>query len=404
MRLLHELWSISLALGPWLLLGAALSGVLHVVLGPDFARRRLRGTKGVITAVAIGVPLPLCSCGVIPAALSLRKDGASRGAAIGFLVATPQTGVDSIMVSGTMLGWPFALWKVGSALVTGLVAGLMVESTERDDTSETPAETTPAPRERGIRAAMLHAVELIRTIWRELAVGIVVSAAISVWVPPSSLAAIAALPLPLVLLATLAIAAPLYVCATASVPIAASLVSGGFPPAAALVFLMAGPATNVATIGAVGRAFGRRALAIYLGTIVVGALLLAWAFDAVLGTAGQMAAAAHLHGSSSWIEVLSALLLLGLLASFAFADGQRWLRRRAMQQPATDPRAPLEIAVGVVGMRCEGCVAHLEHTLVADPGVVGCAVTLEPARAVVRGTVDEARVRELVREAGYVPV
>lgn len=404
MQFLHELWSISLALGPWLLLGAALSGVLHVVLGPDFARRRLRGPKGVVTAVAIGVPLPLCSCGVIPAALSLRKDGASRGAAIGFLVATPQTGVDSIVVSGTMLGWPFAVWKIGSALVTGLVAGLMVESGDRDDADDAPVAAATTHERRGFRAAVAHAVELVRMIWREIVVGIVVSAVITVWVPPASLAAIAAMPLPLVLLATLAIAAPLYVCATASVPIAAALVAGGFPPAAALVFLMAGPATNVATIGAVGRAFGRRALAIYLGTIVVGSLSLAWIFDAVIGTSGQAVAAAHIHGSASWIEILSAVVLLGALTGFAVDDVRRWSRGRTMQRPSVDPAVPLEIAVGVTGMTCKGCVARLEKTLAAAPGVVGYTVTLEPARAVVRGTVDEARVRELVRQAGYVPV
>jgi hypothetical protein len=399
MHFLHELWSVVLALGPWMLLGAAIAGVLHVVLPADFARRRLRGPGGVVTAVAIGVPLPLCSCGVIPAALGLRKDGASRGAAIGFLVSTPQTGVDSILVSGTMLGWPFALWKVGSALVTGLVAGAWVEATDDGAGDEPAPEATSTPRPGGIRGALAHAVEIIRNIWREIVIGILVSAAIGAWVPPASLAAIAELPLVLVLLATLAIAVPLYVCATASVPIAAALVAGGFPPAAALVFLMGGPATNVATIGAVGRAFGRRALAIYLVTILGGSLVLAYVFDAVLGTAGQAAVAAHIHGESSWIEVVTASVLVALLGSFAIADVRRWLGRRAMA--GARAMAVPEIELGVVGMNCQGCVAHLESTLVAEPGVTAAVVTLEPGRAVVRGTVDEARVRELVRAAGF---
>lgn len=399
MRLLSEAWSVLLALAPWLLLGAALAGVLHVLVPPGFVRRRFRGYGGVVRAVALGVPLPLCSCGVIPAAIGLRRDGASRGAAIGFLVATPQTGVDSILVSASLLGWPFALWKVGSALLTGLVAGFLVEREHEAPAPDAAVVASTAPR--GLRAGIDHAIEVVRSIWRWIALGIVVSAVIGAWVPPASLAAVAELPAVLVMLATLAIAVPLYVCATASVPIAAMLVAGGFPPGAALVFLMAGPATNVATIGAVARSFGRRALVIYLSTIVVGSMALAWVFDAVLAHTAAAHVHAHLHGEGAWWEVAAAVVLVAALGWFAAADVRRWAARGRAATPAVAVLPTIE--VGVVGMNCEGCVAHLEDTLRGAPGVVGCEVTLEPGRALVRGDIDEAAVHDLVRKAGYSP-
>ena len=119
----NSVWLILLELAPWLLLGAVIAGALHVLLPRDFLNRQLRGTAGLVKAVVLGVPLPLCSCAVIPVGLSLKQNGASNGATVAFLVSTPQTGVDSILVSASFLGWPFALFKVVSAAVTGLVGG-----------------------------------------------------------------------------------------------------------------------------------------------------------------------------------------------------------------------------------------------------------------------------------------
>ena len=120
--ILREFWSVSAQLAPWLLLGCLLAGVLHVLLPPDLIRTHLGGSRflNVVKAVLLGVPLPLCSCSVLPAGLALKKDGASDGAAVGFLISTPQTGVDSIAVSAAMLGWPFAILKVDGA--TNLLA------------------------------------------------------------------------------------------------------------------------------------------------------------------------------------------------------------------------------------------------------------------------------------------
>ena len=135
-----------------------------MLLPSDFVRRSLRGRAGVLKAALLGVPLPLCSCGVIPAGLGLKKDGASNGAAVGFLISTPQTGIDSILVSASFLGWPFALFKVVSAFALGLVGGLVTDAVD-PGVEETPAPDAVA-KARTWGDGLEHAIDMIRTIWR----------------------------------------------------------------------------------------------------------------------------------------------------------------------------------------------------------------------------------------------
>ncbi len=115
---LENAWDVTLELAPWLLLGVVIAGILHVFMPQDFVRTHLGHSRfsHVVKACLFGVPMPLCSCGVIPAAAGLKKEGASNGATVGFLISTPQTGVDSFAVSAALLGWPFALVKVVAAL------------------------------------------------------------------------------------------------------------------------------------------------------------------------------------------------------------------------------------------------------------------------------------------------
>lgn len=394
-RLAEATWAITLSLAPWMLLGMAIAGALHVLLPRDFVRRHLAGRGGVLKAVALGVPLPLCSCGVIPAGLGLKRDGASNGATVGFLISTPQTGVDSILVSGSFLGWPFALFKVLAAAVTGVAGGVVTNAVDRDDAVVAPA--APAcgvDGGRGFRDALDHALMILSSIWRWIVFGIVASAVIEVLVPDAFFTGLASYGAVVPALAALAISLPLYVCATASVPIAAALVAGGMPAGAALVFLMAGPATNVATVGAIYRALGRRALAVYLATIIVGSLAAAFVFDFVLDP--TVVTALHEHGEGAWWAVACAVVLLGLLAWFALGD-LRGLLRRGAAAPADEPA----LEVGVSGMHCGGCVAKLEKALRAEDGVDGVEVTLEPGRAVVRGSIERGRVVEIVERLGF---
>ena len=394
----QAMWQVLLDLAPFLLLGAAVAGLLHVALPKGFVHRQFTGRGGVLKAVLLGVPLPLCSCGVIPAGLGLRKDGASRGATVGFLISTPQTGVDSILVSASFLGWPFALFKVGAAAVTGFAGGWLAEWTsDGKDAASSGTPVEQGTRRRSLRETLDYGLEILRTIWHWIVFGIVASALISTLVPQGSLATIAGDGRVLPVLLALVVSLPLYVCATASVPIAAALVAGGFPPGAALVFLMAGPATNLATVGAIRRFLGGRTLAAYLVAIIGGSVGLGIAFDFLLEASPSIAA--HAHGNAAWWKVTSAIVLLLMLAWFAFDD----LRLRLARSTPAGSSSLEGTEIGVSGMTCDSCVNKLESALRSEPGVEGARVLLDPGKAIVYGTVGRKRLHQIVVDAGYSP-
>lgn len=392
-------WDVMLQLAPWLLLGAAAAGALHGLLPAGFVHRQLSGRWGVAKAVLVGVPLPLCSCGVIPTGLGLKKDGASDGAAVGFLTSTPQTGVDSVLVAGAFLGWPFAAFKVAAAAVTGLAGGWLTDALGGDP-GGVPESATDDARP-GLRGSVAHGVEMLHSIWGWLVFGVVLSAVLTVYLPPDAFTHFAVAGGIGAMLAMLLVSLPLYVCATASVPIAAALVAAGMPTGAALVFLMAGPATNVATLGAVYRGFGRRTLMVYLSVIVVGSIAFGLLFDGVLGP--QVATGAHHHEHTTWWAVASSVVLVALITWFAASD----LRARF---GAHRDDADLEILVE--GMTCNGCVRKVQTALEAEAGVDAVQVELnagvaphgDAAAVRVVGPVAEAAARAVIRSAGYTPV
>ena len=381
-----ELWQILLELSPSLLLGLFIAGLMHVYLPPDLIHRGLnRPTmRSVARASLLGVPLPLCSCGVIPTALGLRKEGASPGATTAFMISTPQTGVDSILVSATFLGWPFALFKLVAAFVTGLAGGALVN---RFVPADSPAACAPAGlsaevrRERGgLVGALRYALfDLLAAIDLWLIGGVLVAALVTTLTPPDFFAGQLWAQGLLGMLVVLAISLPLYVCTTASVPIAASLIAAGMPAGSALVFLMAGPATNVATIGAVYRTLGRPVLGLYLGTVVIMSLLFGLVFEQLLAVS-TAEAIAHAHGTD-WIAVLSTIVLLSLLALLSV---RRLRARMASPMPAADGTVRLRVE----GMTCQHCVGSVKRSLEAldavaeaNPELSSGLVSVRAARA-----------------------
>lgn len=390
---LNNVWDICLELAPWLLVGAALSGLLHGFLPKGFVRRHLSGRMGVLKAVALGVPLPLCSCGVIPAGLGLKKDGASDGAAVGFLIATPQTGVDSMLVSASFLGWPFALFKVAAAAVTGIVGGLLTDR----GLPEQQVEPEPDPGPRPTAKQMLeHSLEMIQNIWGWLSIGVLASAALTTFLPPDALTSLSAGGGLLAMGAALLISLPLYVCATASVPIAAALVAAGLPTGAALVFLMAGPATNIATLGAVYRTLGKTPLIVYLSTIIGGSVLFGLLFDDLIPVQA-MVHGGHEHAGP--VAIASAVLLLGMLAWFAVSDARLGVAR--LQQRFAGPGESQSLDLDVQGMTCGGCAKKVEKALLGVDGVDSVQVDQPAGRVLLTGRVAPEAVIQVVEEAGF---
>ena len=390
-------WLVILQLAPWLLVGTVLSGLLFVFLPPDLIRKRFQGFGGILKSVGLGIPLPLCSCGVIPAGISLKKQGASDGAAVGFLISTPQTGVDSILVSSSFFGWGFALVKMLAAAVTGVFGGLLADRLVDPAKAETMiSESRDVVTEpRGWSGFVAHCLEILRSIWGWLLIGVFVSAAIENFVPKHWFAQVNELGVVASMLLALLISTPLYVCATASVPIAASLVAGGLSPAAAMVFLMAGPATNVTTIGAVQSQFGWRTTLVYLGSILTGSMLAGWLFESTLGV--HLSESAHQHHHNQWWEQLSGGVLVFLMVWFA--GESLWRKYQVATHKAGDSSDATQWEIE--GMHCEGCVRKLESGLKQIDGVHGVLVDLTSETATVNGAVDRNKIHQVVTSLGF---
>ena len=425
-RYLIELWQILLELSPSLLFGLFIAGLIHVYLPAGLIHRGLNrpNMASVTRASLLGVPLPLCSCGVIPTALGLRKEGASPGATTAFMISTPQTGVDSILVSAAFLGWPFALFKVVAAFATGLAGGALVNRlvpSQPELASAAPAAAgsekepaTPTTKEgRGahviahvisgaisstigkLTAALRYAVfDLLAAIDLWLIAGVLAAALVTALTPADFFAGQVWAQGLLGMIVVLAISLPLYVCTTASVPIAASLIAAGMPAGSALVFLMAGPATNVATICAGYRALGARVLGLYLGTVVVMSLLFGLVFDRLLTVSGQPAHA-HAHAGGGWVAVISTAVLLALLALL-------WVRRLRARMAPPISLADSAMVMQVGGMTCQHCVGSVKRSLEALDKVNEAQPDLASGTVRIRGgRLDATVLVRAVEQAGF---
>jgi uncharacterized protein len=336
MTLLHETLAIALAAAPWLLLGLLAAGLVKALLPEALLRRWLggQGLGAVSRAAVVGAPLPLCSCGAIPTAIALHRGGAGRGPTTAFLVSTPGIGVDSLTITYALLGPFMVLARAGGAVVTAIGTGLLVGAAPgagkprpADDEGTCDAccagdcETAAAAGEletslgtrllEGQRYAFSDVLDDIST-W--LLVGLVVAGVMITLIPPQTLAAYGSGLLPMLFMALIGI--PMYICATAATPVAAALLLAGVSPGTVLVFLLAGPITSMATLGALRREMGNAVLARYLSSIVVSSVLLGLLVDllvtrAGLDIAGQMGVARELL--PRWLEWV-ALAALAVLA------------------------------------------------------------------------------------------
>ncbi|MGB5736800.1 MAG: permease [Thiohalocapsa sp.] len=398
-RYLIELWQILLELSPSLLLGLFIAGLMHVYLPAGMIHRGLNrpNLASVLRASLLGVPLPLCSCGVIPTALGLRKEGASVGATTSFMISTPQTGIDSILVSAAFLGWPFAIFKVVAAFATGIFGGALVNRFVPADPPSVAARSSAQDetrRDRGLLGALHYAVfDLLAAIDLWLIAGVLAAALVTTLTPPDFFSGQVWAQGLLGMLVVLAISLPLYVCTTASVPIAASLIAAGMPAGSALVFLMAGPATNVATIGAVYRTLGPRVLGLYLGTVVVMSLLFGLTFDQLLAVS-VVGASPHAHGTD-WLSLVSTLLLLLLLG---LLSARRLRARMAPPMPLTENTLRLQVE----GMTCQHCVGSVKRSLEALDAVDEAQPELSSGLVSVRGgRLDASALIRAVEQAGF---
>lgn len=401
----RSVWSTLTDMSPYLLFGFLVAGLLSVLVKPETVERHLggRGFWQAFKAAIFGVPLPLCSCGVIPVAASLRRHGASPAATTSFLISTPQTGVDSILVTYSLLGPVFAVFRPVVAFLSGIAGGVLVNvfGYEKGGASdEHPACTAECcsgagSRRGGIARALAYGfVTLPRDISKALIVGILVAGAISAAVPDDFFAGALGGGI-LSMLVMMAVGIPVYVCATASVPIAAALMMKGISPGAALVFLMTGPATNAATITTVWKLMGRRIAGIYLAAVAGSALAAGLILDGIVGASGSHSMA-HPHGMlPGAASTIAAFALLAVL-------GYAFFKPAKVGSVAEAGDAGRTVRVSIGGMTCAHCANAVRRALLESPGVSSAEVDLKRGEAIVAGSdFDEARLAKAVESLGY---
>ncbi len=417
LNVINEIRIVAGQMSPYLLFGFLAAGLLHVMVSPSWMRRHLggRGIMPVAKSVLFGVPLPLCSCGVIAVTASIRKQGAGRGAATGFLLATPQTGVDSIFATWGMLGPAMGIFRPLIALATGIIGGGLaaVFDTDAEEGAHTVQGCGDSCRdderpERSLREIMRYGlVALPRDIAKPLIVGVILAGAIAALAPRDMLAPYIGGGI-LAMLVMTVVGVPLYVCATASIPVAVSFMHLGASPGAALAFLIAGPATNAATIATVWKIMGKRTAGIYLATVAVSSVAAGLLFDAI--SVWPWAAVLHdMHDAHDHHEEIGIwnLFFAGLLALVVLNSlyGDRLARRlfwRTEKMNAREKGAMPGVELSIKGMTCSHCVNAVTHALREAADTSEVTVDLSSGKAVVHGNdVNADALIQAIKALGY---
>lgn len=408
---INELFYLLLEMAPWLLLGLLIAGILHVYMPKESIRKNMgkKNIKSVIYAALLGIPLPLCSCGVIPTGISFYKEGASKGATVSFLISTPQTGVDSILATYSLLGLPFAVIRPIVALFSGLFGGAITNVQDLNNINDknqldaTGAEEHDLSKGR-IRAMFNYAFyEFLMDIAKWLLIGFAVAALISSLLPDDFFTAYLKneyLSMLIVLVASI----PIYICATGSIPIAAVLMMKGLSPGAALVFLMAGPATNTATMAVIGKAMGKKTLLTYMGSIIFSAMFFGILINEFLPrewfTAFLNVHSTHNHEMLPyWLKLTSAISLIGLIVA-GYIRKYFQNKKNTLSIKTTDDM--METKVKVEGMTCNHCKMNVEKSLSRIEGIDRVIANPDTGDVIISGEgFDFEKIKFTVEDIGY---
>ncbi len=408
---LISLLSIVNEMSPYILLGFFIAGLLHAFVKPEMMARHLSGNgiKPVLKAAMFGIPLPLCSCGVLPTSVSLRRQGASKGATTSFLIATPQTGVDSIAATYSLLGLPFAILRPVAALFGALLGGLSVSKFDASNnniandcyTAQCKIPVQEA-QNKSFHSKMGEAirygfVDMVASVGKWLIIGLIIAAIITVALPDELFLGLSRYPI-LAMLLMVIIAVPMYVCATGSIPIALSLICKGLTPGVGFVLLMAGPAANFASVMILNRNLGKRTTFIYVMSVIVTAIFFGIVIDYFLPSQWFMpdvkAFAPACHTSFGIFETICSAILIILLANALY-------KNRNHKHSHNINNTDMTKEYIIEGMACNHCRSTVEKALAALPGVNNVTVDLSSGKAVIEGNVDDHLVIDAVTTAGF---
>jgi len=406
---LREMWGLCLEMAPYLLLGMLVSGLISIFIDSSFIFKHIgqKNAGSVLKSTLFGIPLPLCSCGVIPVAATLRESGASKGATVSFLVSTPQTGVDSIFLTYGMLGPMFALFRPLAALASGFFSGIVINNFDHDmhhhlSESDNDPKTKESLDKRIISGVKYGFLTLPADIVIPLTQGLVVAAAIAILIPPQFIAEHFSSSNLIQYTMMLAVSLPIYVCATASIPIAVVLMAKGITPGAAFIFLMAGPATNASSIAVIKNILGKRTLYHYLVLIAFTAISFGYILDNFLTiTLPDMSSHTHHHVMDDYGSIILSVIFLVILVNAYF------YRSKSESTDSADIENNIEndqekIAITVDGMTCSHCKESVESAIYSFSGVASASVDLLTGNVIVVGSgLDETALKEKITAKGF---
>ena len=406
-QFIREMWSLCMEMAPYLLLGMLVSGLISIFIDSSFVSRHVgqKNIPSIMKSTLFGIPLPLCSCGVIPVAATLRESGASKGSTVSFLVSTPQTGVDSILLTYGMLGPVFAIFRPLAALFSGLFSGIVIN--HFDDDTNTPGPPEHSVQDEPMGKKIISGIKygfysLPSDIVVPLFQGLLVAAAIALFIPPDLIATYFSSSPFLQYILMLLVSLPVYVCATASIPIAVALLIKGITPGAVFVFLMAGPATNASSIAIIKNILGNRTLYHYLALIGITALGFGFVLDTFLtidisAIRGQH----HAHDMGGTGTLILTIIFIAVLVN-AYGSRFRTTDKGQNEQTYSSGAEQEEIYLTVEGMTCSHCKESVEGAIHSIPGVERSWVDLPSGRVRVAGkNIDAGAMRERIMAKGF---
>lgn len=330
------------AMSIYLLIGLLLAGILKQIVPDDFISKHLgkNSTGSVIKATIFGIPLPICSCSVIPLAQSLRKEGASKGSVQSFLISTPITGVDSILATFSFFGLVFTIFRVVSSVIIAIIVGLIQNFVEKDDKKTEVLEEKSScschcscdslekkKKSFSIKEVFTYAyVTLFKDMVKPLFIGLILGALFTTFVPKEYSSLLFENQF-LTYLVIILFSMPLYVCATASLPLAAAFMLNGMSGGAAFIFLTAGPATSAVTMSVVYKLLGKTSLMIYISTIALLSLLFGFLYDTFFSELNILNFSVDIDESSIYTQI-SSLIVLVLLSYYLIKS---WFERKSVK-------------------------------------------------------------------------
>jgi uncharacterized protein len=440
-----------LEIAPYIFIGLTFSGLMHVLLKGDFIVRHLGKANfwSIIKAATFGVPLPLCSCGVIPTAMHLKRKGASNGATISFMTSTPQTGIDSVIPTIGMMGLFMGIYRTVTALFMGIITGLATNKIKDSDDlgkmdmvaagccltcdCDDPACPHPShpwnkgksepksqccghssaaaghnhnhdhdhraegPKSIAVRFARYAYGDFLDDISLQLVVGIVLAGLITWLVPDGFFEQYGGNGI-LGMMLMIIVGLPMYVCATGSIPIAVSLILKGISPGAAFVFLVVGPATNAASLAVIAGSLGRKITAVYISVLTLSAVLFGTLLNFLINNFGVVLSVKSIDQTESRSIILDIItVLFTILMIFSLWRRYRPRRRAEINMEGDDKMKKFKI----VDMNCNHCVQAITAALNDLVKLENINIDLKNKTLEVSGEVDEADIIDAIQKLGY---